>query len=42
MIEKLLANHDAATAATAALMQSEEATIIQHEVTEEDFVQSSR
>jgi hypothetical protein len=38
MIEKLLANRDAAMAATAASMQSEEATIIE---SEEDFVQCS-
>jgi hypothetical protein len=42
MIEKILADHDAALAATAASMQSEEATIVEREVSEEDFVQSSR
>jgi hypothetical protein len=42
MIEKFLADHNAAKAATAALTQSEEATVIEHEVSEEDFVQSSR
>jgi hypothetical protein len=42
MIEKLLANHDAAMAATAASTQSEEALIIEREVREEDFVWSSR
>jgi hypothetical protein len=41
MIEKLLADHDAAMAATAASTQSKEATIIEHEVSEEDFVWSS-
>jgi hypothetical protein len=42
MIKKLLANRDAAMAATAVLTQSEEAMIIEHEVREEDFVWSSR
>jgi hypothetical protein len=41
MIEKLLANRDAAMAATAVLTQSEEATIIEREVSEEDFVRCS-
>jgi hypothetical protein len=41
MIEKLLADRDAVMAATAALTQSEEATIIEREVREEDFVRSS-
>jgi hypothetical protein len=41
MIEKLLADRDAAMAATAASTQSEEATIIEREVSEEDFVWSS-
>jgi hypothetical protein len=41
MIEKLLADRDAAMAATAASTQSEEATIIEREVSEEDFVRSS-
>jgi hypothetical protein len=41
MIEKLLADRDAAMAATAASMQSEEATILEREVSEEDFVWSS-
>jgi hypothetical protein len=42
MMEKLLANHDAAITATAASTQLEEATIIECEVSEEDFVWSSR
>jgi hypothetical protein len=42
MIEKLLADRDAAMAATAASTQSEEALIIEREVREEDFVRSSR
>jgi hypothetical protein len=41
MIEKLLADRDAAMAATAASMQSEEAMIIEREVSEENFVQCS-
>jgi hypothetical protein len=41
MIEKLLADCDAAMAATAELTQLEEATIIEREVREEDFVWSS-
>jgi hypothetical protein len=41
MIKKLLANGDAAMAATAALTQLEEAMIIEREVSEEDFVQCS-
>jgi hypothetical protein len=41
MIEKLLADCDPAMAATAASTQSEEATIIEREVTEEDFIRSS-
>jgi hypothetical protein len=41
MIKKLLADRDAAMAATAASTQSEEATIIKCEVSEEDFVRSS-
>jgi hypothetical protein len=41
MIKKLLADRDAAMTATAASMQSEEATIIEHEVSEEDFVRCS-
>jgi hypothetical protein len=41
MIEKLLADRDAAMAATAALTQSEEAMIIECEVSEEDFVRCS-
>jgi hypothetical protein len=41
MIEKLLADRDAAMAATAASTQSEEATIIEREVSEEDFVRCS-
>jgi hypothetical protein len=35
-------HHNAAMAATAALTQSEEAMIIECEVSEEDFVRSSR
>jgi hypothetical protein len=42
MIEKFLANRNAAMAATAASTQSEEAMIIEREVSEKDFVQSSR
>jgi hypothetical protein len=42
MIEKLLADRDAAMAATAVSTQLEEATIIEHEISEEDFVQCSR
>jgi hypothetical protein len=38
MIEKLFADRDAAMAATAASTQSEEATIIECEVSEEDFI----
>jgi hypothetical protein len=41
MIEKLLADRDAAMATTAASTQSEEAMIIEREVTEEDFIRSS-
>jgi hypothetical protein len=41
MIEKLLADRDAAMAATAASMQSEETMIIEREVSEEDFVRCS-
>jgi hypothetical protein len=41
MIEKLLADRDAAMAATEASTQSEEAMIIECEVTEEDFIRSS-
>jgi hypothetical protein len=41
MIEKLLADRDAAMAATAASMQSEEATIIERGVGGEDFVRCS-
>jgi hypothetical protein len=41
MIEKLLADRDAAMAATAASTQSEEATIIECEVSEEDFIRCS-
>jgi hypothetical protein len=41
MIVKFLADRDAAMAATAASMQSEEAIIIEREVSEEDFVWSS-
>jgi hypothetical protein len=41
MIEKLLADCDAAMAATAASTQSEEATIIECEVSEQGFVRCS-
>jgi hypothetical protein len=41
MIKKLLADRDAAMVATAVLTQSEEATIIEREVSEEDFVRCS-
>jgi hypothetical protein len=41
MIENLLADRDAAMAATAVSTQSEEATIIEREVSEEDFVRCS-
>jgi hypothetical protein len=41
MVEHILANHNAAMAATAASMHSSEGTIIEREVTEEDFVRSS-
>jgi hypothetical protein len=41
MIEKLLADHNAAMAATTASTQSEETTIIGHKVSEEDFVRCS-
>jgi hypothetical protein len=41
MIEKLLADHNAAMAATAASTQSKKATIIECEVSEEDFVRCS-
>jgi hypothetical protein len=41
MIEKLLADRNAAMAATAASTQSEEATIIEREVSEEDFIRCS-
>jgi hypothetical protein len=41
MIKELLADRNTAMAATAVSMQLEEAMIIEHEVSEEDFVQSS-
>jgi hypothetical protein len=41
MVEHILANHDAAMAATAASAHSSKGTIIEREVTKEDFVQSS-
>jgi hypothetical protein len=42
MIKKLLADRNATMAATAASMHLEEATIIECEVSEENFVWSSR
>jgi hypothetical protein len=42
MIEKILADCDAALAATGVSAQLEEATIMEHEVSKEDFVWSSR
>jgi hypothetical protein len=42
MIEKILADHDAAIASTTALMQLEAETIIECKVSDEDFVWSSR
>jgi hypothetical protein len=41
MVEHILANHDAAMAATAESTHSSEGTIIECEVSEEDFVWSS-
>jgi hypothetical protein len=41
MVERVLANRDAAMAATATSTQSEEATTIEREVSEEDFVRCS-
>jgi hypothetical protein len=41
MVKRVLANHDAAMAATAASVHSSEGTIIECEVSEEDVVQSS-
>jgi hypothetical protein len=41
MVKHILANRDAAMAATAALAHSPEGPIIECEVSEEDFVQSS-
>jgi hypothetical protein len=41
MVEHILANRDAAMAATAASAHSSEGTIIECEVSEEDFVWSS-
>jgi hypothetical protein len=41
MVKHILANHDAAMAAAAASAYSSEGTIIEHEVSEEDFVWSS-
>jgi hypothetical protein len=42
MVEHILANRDAAMAATAASTHSSEGTIIEREVSEEDSVRSSR
>jgi hypothetical protein len=42
MVKCILANCDAAMAATAASAHPSEGTIIEREVREEDFVQSSR
>jgi hypothetical protein len=41
MVERILANHDAAMAATAASAHSSEGLIIDRKVSEEDFVRSS-
>jgi hypothetical protein len=41
MVEHILANRDAAMAATAASAHSSEGPIIEREVSEEDFVRSS-
>jgi hypothetical protein len=41
MVERVLANHDAAVATTAASAHLSEGTIIEREVSEEDFVRSS-
>jgi hypothetical protein len=41
MIKKILANHNAAMAATAASTPLEAEMIIEHEVSDEDFVQPS-
>jgi hypothetical protein len=41
MIEQAMANNDAAMAAIAALTNSEEGTVMEHEVSNEDFVWSS-
>jgi hypothetical protein len=41
MVEHILANHNAAMAATAALVHSSEGMMIECEVSEEDFVWSS-
>jgi hypothetical protein len=41
MVEHILANRDAAMAATAALAHSSKGLIIDREVSEEDFVRSS-
>jgi hypothetical protein len=41
MVEHVLANRDAAMAATAASAHSSEGTIIEREVSEKDFVWSS-
>jgi hypothetical protein len=41
MVEHILANRDAAMAATAALAHSSEGPIIERKVSEEDFVWSS-
>jgi hypothetical protein len=41
MVKRILANRNVAMAATAALAHSSEGTIIEREVSEEDFVRSS-
>jgi hypothetical protein len=41
MVERILANRNAAMAATAASAHSSKGTIIEREVTREDFVRSS-
>jgi hypothetical protein len=42
MVEPILVNCNAAMAATAASIHSSKSMIIEHEVGEEDFIQSSR
>jgi hypothetical protein len=42
IVKCILANHNAAMTATAASVHLSEGTIIEHDVNEEDFVQSSR